>query len=448
MGQRDGSSRTSIANACALDFLETLHLAQNMSKQLSMREVTADDSHFFGFHDLTPWNEQTDELIVLRTRTSEDHAPTYADHASVVVISEHSGEQETVGQTQAWNWQKGARQRFLPRLGRRYVAFNVVLSSGFGCRLLDLDAAPAGREVALLPRALYDIHDGRGFGLSLDFRKLYDLQPGYGYAHPGDLQSEGSADGIWRVELATGVARQIFSLKEFLLTNGLSADLGRHFLTHIQISPDGERYAVLHRCFLNSGSLLNNLVVADTNGGAHKIIHNDKLTHFDWSSPTRLVAWCRSNPAVRALQTSRLKTLVAPLYRLSRRIRTKSVRQHVYNEAFREIDVLSGVKRTLGKGVLTEDGHPQVNPRAPHIWVNDTYPDDQGVQTLMLFDATTGARRDLLSLRTPSSIRETIWRCDFHPRWKPNGAAVCFDSAHAGRRQVCIAQIPSEWTGL
>lgn len=408
-----------------------------------MRTITAGESHFFGFHDLTPWNTLTDELVILRTSAREDHAPCAADVAKIVVIDEHSGEQEIVGETRAWNWQKGARQRFLPGLGRRYVAFNVSVSDGFGCRILDLDASSRAQEIALLPRALYDIDDRRGFGLSLDFRKLFDLQPGYGYDHSLIAQSDTIDDGIWRVELATGEARQIFSLTEFLAASRISSDLGRHFLTHIQISPDGRRYAFLHRCFLNSGSLMNNLVVADTDGNSYKIVHDDKLTHFDWSGPDRLIAWCRSNAAVRALKQSPIKALVRPLYRLSRLIRIQAVRQNVYNEAFREIDVVSGRKTTLGRGVLTEDGHPQVNPRAPNVWINDTYPNKSGVQTLMTFNSISGERHDLLSLPTQPSIQETIWRCDFHPRWKPSGDMVCFDSAHLGRRQVCLAAVPS-----
>jgi hypothetical protein len=92
----------------------------------------------------------------------------------------------------------------------------------------------------------------------------------------------------------------------------------------------------------------------------------------------------------------------------------------------------------VGKGTLSEDGHPQVNPRHPGLWINDTYPNAQHVQTLMLYHQPTNRRRDLLRLSTPASIQETCWRCDFHPRWHHGGERVCFDSAHLGRRQLCV----------
>jgi hypothetical protein len=66
----------------------------------------------------------------------------------------------------------------------------------------------------------------------------------------------------------------------------------------------------------------------------------------------------------------------------------------------------------------------------------------------MLFHAPTGRRIDIASLPTQPSIQETLWRCDFHPRWKPSGDMVCVDSAHAGRRQVYVADVSEEVAAL
>ena len=168
------------------------------------------------------------------------------------------------------------------------------------------------------------------------------------------------------------------------------------------------------------------------------------MSHFDWHGNDHVIIWCRVNRAVRQLKESTFLAIARPLYRLSRRIRLPAVRQRLYNESFREIDVNTGRTVPVGKGVLTEDGHPQINPVFADIWVNDTYPDAENRMTLMLYNQRTNERRDLLRLLTKPQLKETTWRCDFHPRWHPSGERICFDSAHLGRRQLCVLDVTKE----
>ena len=401
----------------------------------SLRVLTSGASHFFGFHDLTPWNAHTEELVCLRTTAPEVHVPMHQDEAEVVVINEADGIETVVGRTHAWNWQKGARQRWLPALGRRVVAYNAANAAGFECRILDLET----RQERTLTLPLYDICDHAGFGLTLNFRRLVSCQPGYGYDHPAPMEPvDYERDGIFRVELATGEARLLLSIADFLRTRGLDPGLGEHYFTHLQISPDGRRFVFMHRCFLPSGGLVNHFVVANSDGSGFRVLLDDKMSHFDWSDNDHVLVWCRKNTAIKKLKESKFLALARILYRLSRKIRFNAVRQGLYNESFREIDVANGQSVAVGKGTLPEDGHPQVNPRFPGLWVNDTYPNPEHVQTLMLYHQPTNRRVDLLSLETQPSIQETCWRCDFHPRWHPQGQRVCVDSAHLGRRQLCI----------
>ncbi len=424
--------------------LATVSASPSVFSSPELRVLTSGPSHFVGFHDLTPWNAHTDELVCLRTQTPEDRVPIHDDEAEVVVVDETDGREVVVGRTRAWNWQKGARQRWLPALGRRVIAYNAAHSTGFECRIVDLDA---GTE-RTLPMALYDICDHAGFGLTLNFHRLVHCQPGYGYDHPSlntQLSTLNySTDGIFRVELATGESRLILSLADFLHAQGLDPALGEHYFTHLQISPDGRRCVFMHRCFLPSGGLVNQFVVAQTDGSGFRVLLDDKMSHFDWADNEHVFVWCRKNSAIKKLKESKLLAVAKTLYRLSRKIRMNAVRQGLYNESFRQIDVNTGESVAVGKGVLSEDGHPQVNPRHPGLWINDTYPNPEHVQTLMLYHQPTNRRLDLLRLPTQPAIQETCWRCDFHPRWHPAGERVCVDSAHLGRRQLCVIDVKEQ----
>ena len=406
-----------------------------------LRVLTSGVSHFFGFHDLTPWNTHSDELVCLRTNAAEDHVPTHQDEAEVVIVNEAASSEISVGHTRAWNWQKAARQRWLPSLGRRVIAFNASNASGFECRILDLDA----NATRVLPLPLYDICEAGGFGLTLNFRRLVRCQPGYGYDHP--LPESGfdyERDGIFRVDLQTGEAKLILSIGEFLRRNGFDSTLGEHYFTHIQISPDGRRFVFMHRCSLPSGGLVNNFVVAGTDGLDARILLDDKMSHFDWQGNDHVIVWCRKSAVVKKLKESKWLTAARAFYRLSRRIKINVVRQHLYNECFRQIHVVSGTMEDIGRGILQEDGHPQVNPLHSDIWVNDTYPNGKGLLTLMLYNQRTNCRLDLLRLPILPSIMGTNWRCDLHPRWHPQGRRVCFDSSHLGRRQMCLLNVAEE----
>jgi hypothetical protein len=403
-----------------------------------LQVLTSGPSHFFGFHDLTPWNLHTEELICLRTGTTEDHVPTWRDEAAVVVVNEADGAVTEIGRTRAWNWQMGARQRWLPSLGRRVVAYNAETTKGFEFRIVNLETSVR----RALPWPLHDVSDQQGFGLTLNFRRLYRCQPGYGYDHPRPEEHlDPDADGIFRVDLGTGEGRMILSLGGFLHGSGLGAGIGEHYFTHIQISPDSRRFAFMHRCFLRSGGLMNHFAVANTDGTGLRVLLDDKMSHFDWADDQRLIVWCRRNPLVRTMKETRLLALARGMYRLSRRIRWNPVRQGLYNECFREINLASGRMTSIGKGVLTEDGHPQVNPVFKDIWINDTYPDRDNLMTLMLYDQRANRRVDVLRLPTMPSIKETTWRCDLHPRWHPGGTRVSIDAAHLGARQLCVVDL-------
>lgn len=411
----------------------------------ALRGITSGSSHFFGFHDLTPWNAATDEMVCLRTETSEDHVPRCDEIADVVVVDEQTGKTSAISSTAAWNWQKGARQRWLPALGRRVIAYNVANATDFECRIRDLDS----NTERALPRALYDICDHAGFGLSLNFRRLHRRQEGYGYDHAANGDATGyESDGIFHVDLASGEQKLILSIGDFIRQNELDERSDGHYFTHIQISPDGRRFVFMHRYSLESGGLVNSFVVANSDGTNSRVLLDDKMSHFDWRDNDRVVIWCRKNLAIKKLKESKLLGVARALYRLSRKIRTTAIRQGIYNECFREIDVNTGADVSVGKGVLTEDGHPQINPSFPEIWINDTYPDPQNLLTLMLYNQRTNMRHDLLRLPTQPQLKETTWRCDLHPRWHPAGKRICIDSAHAGRRQMYVVDVSEELNAI
>jgi hypothetical protein len=99
-------------------------------------------------------------------------------------------------------------------------------------------------------------------------------------------------------------------------------------------------------------------------------------------------------------------------------------------------------RQVIGGNVLTEDGHCSFSPDR-HWVLNDTYPDEYGMRTLMLYHWRDGRRIDLARLYSP---KERWWgeiRCDLHPRWRRDGAQICIDSVHNGQRQMYTMDVSS-----
>jgi Tol biopolymer transport system component len=125
------------------------------------------------------------------------------------------------------------------------------------------------------------------------------------------------------------------------------------------------------------------------------------VSHFDWRDDKTILAWSR----------------------------TREEGDHFYL-----FDVDSNKTTVVGEGILTRDGHCSYSPDRKWI-LNDTYPDQSRMQTLMLYSPTDGKRIDIGRFYLPSELKGPF-RCDLHPRWNRDGTKVCVDSAHSGKRQL------------
>jgi len=94
----------------------------------------------------------------------------------------------------------------------------------------------------------------------------------------------------------------------------------------------------------------------------------------------------------------------------------------------------------VGLGVMTVNGHCTYLPDADWI-LNDTYPDQERLQHLYLYQVPTNRRVPLADLYSPEPYVGE-WRCDLHPRSSPDGRLVTVDSAHGGNgRQIYLVDV-------
>ena len=130
---------------------------------------------------------------------------------------------------------------------------------------------------------------------------------------------------------------------------------------------------------------------------------DDMVSHFDWQDAKHILAWAHQ--------------------------------QGLGNRYFLFTDQEHTVK-SIGDGILSEDGHCSYHPGAERRWLlTDTYPDTMQKRTLILYDQIKNQRYDIGRYKVLPQITGEI-RCDLHPRWDRTGHQICFDSVHTGTRQI------------
>jgi len=93
----------------------------------------------------------------------------------------------------------------------------------------------------------------------------------------------------------------------------------------------------------------------------------------------------------------------------------------------------------VGEGVLNRDSHCYCF-HGGHWILTNSYPDQESMQTLLIYDLAEDRRYNLGRFYSPPTLRDEI-RCDLHPRWIPDGCQICFDSAHTAERQIYVINV-------
>ncbi len=428
--------------------------------------------HFFGFHDLCPWSPDGRFILGLATDLLR-RPPTGRDRAEVFIVdTSRPGSKQTLDETLAWNFPQAARQQWVGTSGARLL-FNTLENGQPVSRLVDLET---GQRLTFAMQ-VYCVHPGGRFALGINFARLHRLGA-YGYPGIEDPTRNEPApvrDGIHGIDLESGTIRLILSLADIAGFRAGPSATGstHHYVTHLVFNPSGTRFCFLHRQWLPDGGIHTRLLTCDGNGRELCLLGEGFLSHFAWRDDEHILIWARINEGLARLRTGRLVSAgwAAPLVRIAKSV----VRPFLPRSALRANYLLlrdrTNERRVIGDGILTEDGHPMFSPADPDLLLTDTYPDKQGIKTLILFNLKTGGRRDLVRLGHSAHTVDTRegqdalsglepWvrakfgaehylftrsalSCDFHPRWDRTGTRVCFDSIHEGyRRTYELAPLP------
>ena len=369
--------------------------------------------HFFGYYDKSPWNASGRHLLA-HEATFNDRPPGPGDAVDIGVVDLQDGLRfRPLATSRGWNWQQGAMAQWHPADTERQWVHNDVRDGRAVGVVRDID----GRELGVLERAPYALApDGRtAFGAN--FARLAVHRPGYGYAglvDPHADEPHPAADGVWRIDLASGRSELVVPLAELAArARRPSMEGAWHYVNHLQPSRGGQRLAFFHVWHRDPKSWEVRLYTCRPDGTDLRcLLDTGFVSHYDWRDDDRILVWANrpQAPARFLLLSHAAAEDGAPAYRV------------------------------FGERDLREDGHCTFSPDGRWV-LNDTYPDAHGKRTLMLVRARDERRFDVARLASPKDRWWGEIRCDLHPRWSRDGRRVCIDSVHDGTRQMYVVDV-------
>ncbi len=376
-----------------------------------IKRITPENEHwFFGYYDILSFDQDENYHLGIKVDFM-DRMPTSKDKAEVYLIDIRTNERKLLGETYAWCFQQACFVQWVP--GRKNtVIWNIRTEGGCGYGSVMMDVVTGEKKI--FERPVATVSPTGKYAISINFDRLYDFRPGYGYEGQRDRwydDNHPQDDGIWLMDLDTGEYRLILSLDELWdFTKGYFGGQDQKVcVNHINFNTDGSRFVFLLRNFAGDDWKTATMTADYDGGNLYTLSDYSYASHYYWVSRDVLSIYSRGEE---------LGTMGDQLY---------------------ELKDLTHEGRALDPDFFRADGHVSYSP--DRTWVlYDSYPKEDGCRELYLYDLINRKGGILGRFRImPYSTIEI--RCDLHPVWSPSGKKISIDSVHEGYRGIYVIDV-------
>ena len=364
--------------------------------------------YFFGYYDLQPF-DSTGRYHLCHKAPFEDRIPDKDDLCGLGAIDLQTGTFIQYAETNAWNFQQGAFLRWYQ--DDNHILFNVREDGAYRCCILNIQTG----ERRILPMAVADTTRDGKYAVCVNFSRIFDFRPGYGYAGIKDPFFDEKApedDGVFLMDLETGAVKQLLNyqtMRDAFFKEPYSN--GKLLVNHINFNPSGTHYAMLFRNFIENGiGWKTQLLTGDLEGKLYCMSDFGFHSHYNWKNDNELLIFSGYSDEHR-------------------------------DDGLYLFENLTGKAEKLPQPNPDKDIHCLYSPNRRYI-LGDGYPDADGYRAIHLID--TVKHTDTIIGRYYSIMRTRAdweYRCDLHARFDPTGRFVSFDSNHIGRRCVCLLDL-------
>jgi hypothetical protein len=376
-----------------------------------IRRLSPDDGHhyFYGYYD-TPAFSRGDVKHLCHRVDFWDRFPAKQDLCELGMIDIRSGKWDKLAETSAFNFQQGCMLQWNPKNPNTEIIYNIRDGDEYRAVIRNIETG----KTRTLPRAIANVSRDGKWAISINFSRVYDFRPGYGYAGVPDKWRDIPQpvdDGIRIINMETGDENLILNYEE--MGRLFSVDSKEKLVVnHVTFSPDNNRLVFLLRNFPtpNKG-WLTGLGTIDREGRYFHLMNPMSMaSHYNWRDDNHLLIWAKVN-GIDGMN-----------------LITDQSSESVHSEFIR-----------IDPDFFSKDIHCSYSPDKQYI-LGDGYPDSEGYRPMYLYNTATG--RALMLLRVKSDpIADGDLRADLHCRWSRSGALVSFDSTHEGYRGLYLIDL-------
>lgn len=373
------------------------------------------NEYFFGYYDKSPWDTTGQYMLCMRAKDTwcEPDPLGAAEILLFDLILDVNDKNycKVLAKTHTWNVQQGCMAQWLGPDFSSHILYNDMREGKYCSVMLNVNTG----EERVLNMPVYTVSADRKTALTLDFSRLHNLRPGYGYAALPE-KTEGVAlpdeTCIWRMDIETGEVTPLMKYTDFakFQPRAEMQEMGSvHKVNHLMLSPNGKRFMVLYRWYCGQRKYTR-LITCNIDGtDMYLLSDDDMVSHCYWKDDEHIIAFENKHDGGTGYYLMKDKT---------------QEYQHLWPQ-------------------LSNDGHPSYCPTDKSLVVFDTYPDRARIQEVKIARDTDVEGRDIKVLaRVFAPFKyDNDTRCDLHPRWSRDGKKICFDACFEGHRGLYVVDV-------
>jgi hypothetical protein len=366
-----------------------------VSKNIEYKMLGDNNHYFVGYYDKNPVDSFGKNILCHRISNKYTKF-VEPEVGEVGLMSIADNEFTPIATIHALNWQLGSRVQWL---SQDTIIYNDIIKS----EQCSIKFNISTKEILFMyKRPFWDISTDKKFGASLNFSRIKDMRPGYGYS---GKNTDGDKDVLTVFSLDNDKLIYQIGLDEIIKTvNYKNLENEDMYLNHIVWSPCSTKLmTIFHYENKNKRKRMIFPVLIDISTKSVDLIYKDGyFSHHTFIDKNRILAYLKLDSKYSFAIWSKNQEWVAI------------------------------------KGSMPElDGHPTYISSTNRILV-DSYPNRLGVMSLYLGSPNNANKLNRIAYVINSPKYVGSLRCDLHPRVSEKHKLIICDIPHKNGRKILV----------